>query len=52
MATTKAIFGMPDYDRYLEHRRACHPGAPILSRKEYYAEYVQHRYGSGTGRCC
>jgi uncharacterized short protein YbdD (DUF466 family) len=43
---------MPDYDRYLEHQRACHHGEPVLSRKEHYLEFVQRRYAGGGSRCC
>jgi uncharacterized short protein YbdD (DUF466 family) len=43
---------MPDYDRYLEHHRACHSGEPALSRKQHYLEFVQRRYAGGGGRCC
>jgi uncharacterized short protein YbdD (DUF466 family) len=52
VALVKAVAGMPDYERYLEHRQACHPGAPVLSRREHYVEYLQRRYGGGGGRCC
>jgi uncharacterized short protein YbdD (DUF466 family) len=52
LSSMKALVGMPDYDRYVEHRRVCHPGEPILSRQEHYVEYVQRRYGTGGGRCC
>ena len=52
VSTLKAVAGMPDYDRYLEHRRARHPGEPVLSRREHYGQYVARRYASGGGRCC
>jgi uncharacterized short protein YbdD (DUF466 family) len=52
ISALKAVAGMPDYERYLEHRRACHPGEPVLSRREHYEEYVTRRYASAAGRCC
>jgi uncharacterized short protein YbdD (DUF466 family) len=52
VSVMKAVAGMPDYERYLEHRRTCHPGEPVLSRREHYLEYVKRRYGNGGGRCC
>jgi len=52
VSTLKTVLGMPDYDRYLAHRRACHPGEPVQSRREHYLEYVKRRYGGGGGRCC
>jgi uncharacterized short protein YbdD (DUF466 family) len=52
VSVVKSVVGMPDYDRYLEHRRACHPGKPVLSRGEHYLEYLKRRYSGGAGRCC
>jgi uncharacterized short protein YbdD (DUF466 family) len=48
----RQIFGMPDYERYLEHAARQHPGAPVLSRKEHAARAIERRYGQGIGRCC
>ena len=52
VSTARQVFGMPDYDRYLEHHRACHPGELALSRKEHYLEFVERRYAGGGSRCC
>lgn len=52
LSTVRRVCGMPDYDRYLEHQRACHHGEPVLSRKEHYLEFVQRRYAGGGSRCC
>jgi uncharacterized short protein YbdD (DUF466 family) len=52
--TAKLMVGLPDYDGYVEHRRTHHPGAPIMSRKEFFRERQSARYG-GNGRinrCC
>jgi len=51
-STLKQICGMPDYERYLAHRRARHPGEPVLSRKAHYLDFVQRRYAGGGSRCC
>ncbi|WP_232699570.1 CstA-like transporter-associated (seleno)protein [Brevibacillus daliensis] len=51
----KTIFGMPDYDRYLEHWYRTHgaPGKFPMSEKEYYMFALKNRYESGTiNRCC
>jgi uncharacterized short protein YbdD (DUF466 family) len=49
----RTIFGMPDYDRYRSHREACHPGEPLLSPSDYYAQHLKRRYESGgPTRCC
>lgn len=52
LATVRQVCGMPDYQRYLEHHRACHQGEPLLSRKQHYLEFVKRRYASGGSRCC
>ncbi len=52
LSTVKQLFGMPDYQRYLEHRRAHHAGEPVLSPREHYLEFVQRRYAGGGSRCC
>ena len=49
----RVIFGMPDYEHYVEHRRACHASEPVLSPSEYYAQHLKRRYeGGGPTRCC
>jgi uncharacterized short protein YbdD (DUF466 family) len=48
----RRISGMPDYGVYIEHARRCHPDTPILTEREYYAEYVNGRYADGSSRCC
>jgi len=43
------MFGMPDYDAYLEHcRRAGH--APRLTEEQYLKEFFESK-GKGV-RCC
>jgi uncharacterized short protein YbdD (DUF466 family) len=48
----RSIAGMPDYEAYLEHFRRFHPDAPLLTRRQFYMEFVQARYGDGPTRCC
>ena len=45
----RRMFGMPDYEAYLEHCRAAgHP--PRLTEREYVKEFFDSK---GTGsRCC
>ena len=53
LAAVRQVVGAPDYERYLAHHAACHPGRPPLSRREHYAEFVTRRFGSGgPARCC
>lgn len=50
---SRQIFGIPDYERYLAHAAARHPGAPVLSREEFSRQAIDRRYGGGGGmRCC
>ena len=49
----RQVFGMPDYERYLTHAAARHPGAPVLTRGDFFAQAIERKYGSGGGvRCC
>lgn len=51
--TAHLMVGLPDYQRYVAHRRARHPGEPVMSRSEFVRERSDHRYGGrGAGRCC
>jgi uncharacterized short protein YbdD (DUF466 family) len=48
----RQLFGIPDYERYLEHAATHHPSAPVLSRREFYAQAIEHKYGKRGPRCC
>ena len=49
----RQVFGMPDYDRYLTHAAARHPGAPVLTRGDFFVQAIERKYGNGGGvRCC
>ncbi|OAJ74870.1 hypothetical protein AYJ08_06655 [Brevibacillus sp. SKDU10] len=51
----KTIFGMPDYDRYLEHWYTTHgvPGIFPMTEKEFYLFALKNKYESGeVNRCC
>jgi uncharacterized short protein YbdD (DUF466 family) len=52
VSVLQQVSGMPDYTGYAEHVRRCHPGTPVLTEREYYAEYLHRRYGDGPTRCC
>lgn len=52
-STVKTIFGMPDYDKYLQHHASTHPEQTPMTEKEYYMSAIKNRYDSGTfSRCC
>jgi uncharacterized short protein YbdD (DUF466 family) len=46
------IFGIPDYERYLDHRAMHHPDEPVLSRREFFAQAIDRKYCRGGPRCC
>ena len=48
----RRILGMPNYQAYVAHVRACHPGAPVPTEREYFDQYVKARYEGGPTRCC
>ena len=48
----RQIFGIPDYERYLAHAAARNPGAPVLSRREFFAQAIERKYGKSGPRCC
>jgi uncharacterized short protein YbdD (DUF466 family) len=52
LAAVRRICGMPDYDAYVAHLRRCHPERPLPGRREFFAEYLEARYGGGPTRCC
>lgn len=46
------LFGIPDYERYLEHMALNHPDATPLGRREFVAQAIDRRYGRMGPRCC
>ena len=53
--TARLMIGVPDYETYVAHRTANHPGQPIMSYVEFFRERQQARYTVGKGRfrgCC
>jgi len=48
----RQVFGMPDYERYLTHAAERHPGAPVLTRNDYFVQAIERKYGKGGMRCC
>jgi uncharacterized short protein YbdD (DUF466 family) len=53
--TARLMVGIPDYDTYVAHRRAQHPGEPVMSYTEFFRERQKARYGGEGGRisrCC
>jgi uncharacterized short protein YbdD (DUF466 family) len=52
VSTARLAIGVPDYDNYVAHMRARHPGAHVMSYAEFFNERQQKRYGNGRTGCC
>ncbi|UHQ19639.1 YbdD/YjiX family protein [Lysobacter sp. KIS68-7] len=50
--TARLAIGMPDYEVYVAHVRACHPEATPMTREAFAIERMQARYARGRSRCC
>lgn len=49
----RLMVGLPDYDAYLHHRAAHHPGEPVMDRVTFFRDRQEARYGGKNGgRCC
>jgi uncharacterized short protein YbdD (DUF466 family) len=48
----RQVFGIPDYERYLAHAAVWHAGAPVLTRRDFFAQAIERKYGKGGARCC
>ncbi|MFC9663612.1 YbdD/YjiX family protein [Nocardia sp. NPDC127606] len=47
-----AINGGQDYQRYVDHFRRTHPGAPVPSVRDYWRERYAEAERNPTNRCC
>lgn len=48
----RAVLGAPDYNRYLAHMRAAHPGDRVMSETEFVHTRMNDRYNRAGSRCC
>jgi uncharacterized short protein YbdD (DUF466 family) len=48
----RQVVGAPDYQRYVAHVRAHHPGAEPLGLDEFYRSRLEARYDKPGARCC
>jgi uncharacterized short protein YbdD (DUF466 family) len=46
------MFGIPDYERYVEHMASRHPCDPLLSRREFFIWAIDRKYSRNGPRCC
>ena len=48
----KEVSGESDYDRWVAHRRAQHPGEPVMSRRDFECRRMDERDSNPRARCC
>jgi uncharacterized short protein YbdD (DUF466 family) len=46
------VFGIPNYEAYLAHMRATHPGETPLERGPFLAWALERRHAARGPRCC
>jgi len=48
----RAIIGVPDYERYVEHCRLHHADALPMTRDEFARDVLERKYSRPGTRCC
>jgi uncharacterized short protein YbdD (DUF466 family) len=48
----REVTGEADYDRYVAQEQQRHPGAPVLSRREFERRKMRLREDHQEARCC
>ena len=50
----RLMVGVPNYETYVAHMAATHPGQAPMTRTEFFRDRQDARYGGGKGgfRCC
>jgi uncharacterized short protein YbdD (DUF466 family) len=48
----RRVIGVPDYDRYVAHVHAHHPGMAPMVREEFIRQRMADRYNKPGSRCC
>ncbi len=51
-SVVRRIIGVPDYDAYLSHLRASHPGLEPIGRDAFVRDALARRYERPGSRCC
>ncbi|MFN2565361.1 MAG: YbdD/YjiX family protein [Gemmatimonadaceae bacterium] len=51
-AVARRVVGAPDYERYVAHVRARHPGVEPVGFEEFYRARLEERYNRPGARCC
>jgi uncharacterized short protein YbdD (DUF466 family) len=50
--SVRAIIGVPDYERYVEHCRSAHPGVRPMTRDQFANDLLERKYSQPGTRCC
>ncbi|HEX4585631.1 MAG TPA: YbdD/YjiX family protein [Burkholderiaceae bacterium] len=53
--TARLMIGIPDYETYVQHRKAFHPDEPIMTYEQFFVERQDVRYSVSKDRmkgCC
>lgn len=48
----KGVMGEDAYEKYCAHQAATHPGAPMLSEREFWRDKTDRQDANPQGRCC
>jgi uncharacterized short protein YbdD (DUF466 family) len=48
----REVAGETAYDRYVDHTRHDHPGAPVMSRRDFERRRQDARENQTQARCC
>jgi uncharacterized short protein YbdD (DUF466 family) len=48
----RRIIGVPDYERYVAHVHAHHPGVQPMTHDEFTQQRLIDRYSRPGSRCC
>lgn len=51
-AVLRRVLGVPDYQAYLAHMQARHPGVPLLDEATFARDALSRRYDRPGSRCC
>jgi uncharacterized short protein YbdD (DUF466 family) len=52
LQVVRTVIGAPDYDRYVAHMNARHPGCELISRDDFMKQRLESRYSRPGSRCC
>jgi uncharacterized short protein YbdD (DUF466 family) len=48
----RAVLGVPDYERYVEHCRTHHPDTSPMTRDQFATDLLERKYSRPGTRCC